>query len=47
LYKTSKVNPYDCAHAAIMKRVGIKNIISTDPHYEISGILRLDPLNYS
>jgi predicted nucleic acid-binding protein len=48
LFRASGVSPYDCAHAAIMKRIGLDTIISTDPHFEnIPGISRIDPLNYS
>lgn len=48
LFRASGVSPYDCAHAAIMKRLGLVTILSTDPHFEkIPGIGRLDPLNYS
>ena len=47
LFKASGVSPYDCAHAAIMKRIGLDKIVSTDPHFEsIPGISRLDPMNY-
>lgn len=47
LFKTSGISPYDCAHAAIMKRTGLDTILSTDPHFEdIPGISRLDPLKY-
>ena len=48
LFQASGVGPYDCAHAAIMKRIGLDKIISTDPHFEsIPGIKRLDPLKYA
>ncbi len=41
------VNPYDCAHAAIMKRTGLRNIISADGHFEeIPEITRIDPLSF-
>ena len=47
LFRSSSVSPYDCAHAAIMKRIGLDTILSTDPHFEdIRGINRLDPLKY-
>jgi len=47
LFRSSGVSPYDCAHAAIMKRIGLDTILSTDPHFEdIPGINRLDPLKY-
>jgi uncharacterized protein len=42
----TKVSPYDCAHAAIMKRNGITTILSADAHHfdHIPGIKRIDPL---
>ena len=47
LFRSSSVSPYDCAHAAIMKRIGLDTILSTDPHFDdIRGINRLDPLKY-
>ena len=47
LFKASGVSPYDCAHAAIIKRIGLDTIVSTDPHFEsIPRISRLDPINY-
>ena len=47
LFRSTSVSPYDCAHAAIMKRIGLDTILSTDPHFEdIPGINRLDPLKY-
>jgi len=47
LFRSSGVSPYDCAHAAIMKRTGLDTILSTDPHFEdIPGINRLDPVKY-
>jgi len=43
----TKVNPYDCAHAAIMKRTGLRNIVFADGHFDdISGITRTDPLSF-
>ncbi len=43
----TKVNPYDCAHAAIMKRTGLQNIVSADGHFDdISWITRTDPLSF-
>jgi predicted nucleic acid-binding protein len=48
LFKLSGISPYDCAHAAIMKRIGLNTIVSTDPHFEsIPGINRLDPVKYA
>ena len=47
LFRASGVGSYDCAHAAIMKRIGLDAIVSTGPHFEsITGISRLDPMNY-
>src|SRR5437667_9984266 len=45
LFMSSGVVPYDCAHAAIMKRIGLDTILSTDPHFEdIPGINLLDQI---
>jgi len=43
----TKVSPYDCAHAAIMKRTGVTMILSADgQHFDhIPGIKRVDPLD--
>ncbi len=47
IFAQTSVNPYDCAHAAIMKRVGLRNIVSADGHFEdIPGITRTDPLSF-
>ncbi len=47
LFGISKAGPYDCVHAAIMRRTGVSSIISTDPEFDtIPGIKRLDPLKY-
>lgn len=47
LFGISRVSPYDCLHAAIMKRTGLDTIISTDPEFEkIPQIVRVDPLAY-
>jgi len=47
LFRSSSVSPYDCAHAAIMKRIGLDTILSTDPHFEnIPGIILLEPIRY-
>lgn len=46
IFAETEVNPYDCAHAAIMKRVGVQHILSADKHFEnIPGITRADPLS--
>ena len=46
IFAQTRVNPYDCAHAAIMKRNGLRNIISADTHFkDIAGITRTDPLS--
>lgn len=46
IFAQTRVNPYDCTHAAVMKRNRIRNILSADPHFEeIPGITRTDPLS--
>ncbi len=48
IFHEARVSPYDCAHAAIMKRVGIQTIISADTvdFQRIPGIRSLDPTKY-
>lgn len=44
IFDESRISPYDCAHAAVMKKVGIINIISADKDFDkIHWIKRLDP----
>lgn len=45
IYKETKISPYDCAHAATMKNLKIKHIISADTDFgKIKWIERKDPL---
>jgi len=45
IYKENKISPYDCAHAATMKNLKIKHIISADTDFDkIKWIKRIDPL---
>lgn len=45
IFEETRVNPYDCAHAAIMKRTGLTIILSANGHFkDIPGITRIDPL---
>jgi len=48
IFHETKISPYDCAHAAIMKRVGIQTIISTDTRdfQKIPGVRLIDPTKY-
>jgi hypothetical protein len=44
IFDEFKISPYDCVHAAIMKKAGIADIISADKDFDkISWIKRLDP----
>jgi len=44
IFEKSRINPYDCLHAAVMKRLGLKEIISADKEFEkVDWIARLDP----
>lgn len=46
IFAQTRVNPYDCTHAAVMKRNGIRKILSADTHFEdIPGITQTDPLS--
>jgi hypothetical protein len=47
IFDEFKISPYDCVHAAIMKRVGTINIISADKDFDkIKWIKRLNPKDY-
>lgn len=47
VYDEFKISPYDCVHVAIMRKVGIAEIISADKDFDkISWIKRLDPKNF-
>jgi predicted nucleic acid-binding protein len=38
------MNPYDCLHAAVMKRMGLDEIISADKEFDkLRWITRIDP----
>ncbi|MHB8565769.1 MAG: type II toxin-antitoxin system VapC family toxin [Nitrososphaerales archaeon] len=45
IFDKSKISPYDCVHAAVMKRLNIKKIYSADAEFDrIDWITRIDPL---
>jgi len=44
IFSGVKISPYDCLHAAVMKRVGLDEIISADKEFDkLKGITRIDP----
>lgn len=44
-FATYQISPYDCAHVAIMERIGSKLIISADRDFDkIREVTRVDPL---
>ena len=44
IYDVSQVSPYDCLHAAVMRKYGLKEIVSADKDFDkVKGIRRLDP----
>ena len=44
IFGEAKIGPYDCAHAAIMRRNGLKEIISADKEFDqLKWLKRLDP----
>ncbi len=44
IFDDAKISPYDCAHAAIMRKNGLKEIVSADTEFDKLGWLkRLDP----
>lgn len=48
IYGESEGSPYDCVHAAIMRRYGINEIVSADKDFDrIKGLKRLDPKSFS
>lgn len=44
IFGEANIGPYDCAHAAIMRRNGLKEIISADKEFDkLKWLKRLDP----
>lgn len=44
IFDEFRISPYDCVHAAVMKKAGIVDIISADKDFDkIAWIKRLDP----
>jgi len=44
IYAATGISPYDCLHAAVMKKNGLSEIISADKEFEkIPWLKRLDP----
>jgi predicted nucleic acid-binding protein len=44
IYGEGEGSPYDCVHAAIMRRYGINEIVSADKDFDrIKSVKRLDP----
>jgi predicted nucleic acid-binding protein len=44
IYSEVKISPYDCAHAAIMKRNGLSTIVSADKEFDrVNWLKRIDP----
>jgi len=47
IFDEFRISPYDCVHAAVMKRTGTHNIISADKDFDkINWIKRLNPKSY-
>lgn len=49
IFEDAGVSPYDCAHAAVMKRTGTRLILTADERHfgKIRGLTVIDPLAYS
>ena len=49
IFQEIKASPYDCAHAALMKRTGLRVILTADYRHfsRIRGLTVLDPLEYA
>ncbi len=46
LFEVYRISPYDCAHVAIMEKIGAKQIVSADRDFDrVEEIERIDPLN--
>ncbi len=44
IFGGARINPYDCLHAAVMKRMGLDEIISADKEFDkLRWITRIDP----
>lgn len=47
IFQKVRISPYDCVHAATMKKLGVTEILSADKDFDkISGIKRIDPKTY-
>jgi len=45
-YYTQTPSPYDCTHAAVMKKAATNTIVSADRDFEkVTWIRRIDPAN--
>ena len=48
IYQKVGISPYDCVHAATMRKLGVTEILSADKDFDkIPAIRRIDPKNYS
>lgn len=44
IFDRFRMSPYDCVHVAVMKRAGIKEIVSADRDFhKVTDVTRLDP----
>jgi len=47
IFDEFRISPYDCTHAAVMRKAGTNKIISADREFEkITWIKRIDPKSY-
>jgi predicted nucleic acid-binding protein len=47
IFEQAGINPYDCLHAAIMKRYNLNQIISADKEFDrLEWLKRIDPENF-
>lgn len=47
IHHETGVDPYDCVHAATMRKLGVTEILSADKDFDkIPAIRRIDPKNY-
>jgi len=44
IFNDARISPYDCVHVAVMRRVGIGEIVSADREFDkVPNIKRVDP----
>ena len=48
VFDRTRVSPYDCAHAIVMRRYGLKEIVSADTDFnKFEWVKRIDPRSFT